>query len=387
MKILMYRWKAYNQQDIVNILEARGHEVEIIRGEMASFEYDPGFESKIKSRLEMTHYDMVFSVNYFPIISDACEERGIPYVSWCCDSPISTMYNQSVFNSVNTIFTFDKVDQLFFEDMGANVIYLPLCGNPDRSDKTISECMEPEKYDADISFIGSMYNKNTYDEIYEHMPEYMKGYFDAALKMQMHVYGRYLLDDVLDGDMLTEISKHFVLAKTERSFSDLSLIFSTTVLSFKIAQLERQSVISELSAKYDVKVYTDESEKFLRAKNCGFADYWREAPVVFNRSKINLNLTLRSIRSGIPLRVWDILSAGGFCITNYQPELQLFFVDGRDLVWFKSREEMEKKIKYYLEHEDERRAIARNGYELVKKYHDYTSRIDTMAEIDYLKEL
>ena len=381
MNILMYRWKAYNQHDIIEQLEKRGHTVDTIRGEMANFEDDMVFGQKFADRLDGEHYDLVFTVNYFPIISDICEARKIPYISWCCDSPISTMYNQSVFNSVNRIFTFDKVDQMAFEDMGARVYYLPLCPATERVDKMLETAGDLSKYDCDISFIGSMYNKNSYDNIYDHMPEYMKGYFDGVLKMQMNVYGRYLLDDALDGEMLTEITRHFKLAKSERSFSDLSLIFSTTVLSYKIAQLERLSVISKIEARHEINVYTDdESVQFLRAKNCGLADYWEVSPKIFNRSRINLNLSLRSIRSGIPLRVWDILGAGGFCLTNYQPELPLFFVNGRDLVWFNSTEEMLKKIDYYLAHEDERLKIAENGYRLVREYHDYKNRLDTIAE-------
>ena len=265
--------------------------------------------------------------------------------------------------------------------MGAPVFYMPLCVDV----KRVSEVVEKntsDKYATDLSFIGSMYNKNSYDTVYEHFTEYMKGYFDAALKLQMGVYDRYLLDDVLDADMLEELSRHFVLSKSERSFSDLDLIFSTTVLGYKIANLERPYVLSKLSLLCDVNVYTDDdSVSFVKARNCGTADYWNEAPVIFNSSKINLNLSLRSIRSGIPLRVWDILGAGGFCITNFQPELPLFFEDGVNIVWFKSLSELVEKVKYYLQHEDERTEVARKGRELVEKYHSYQDRFDCMAEI------
>lgn len=381
MRILIYRWKAYNQFDIIRNLEMRGHEVDDIMGEMANFEWDDNFAMKFEDRLEAIDYDLVMSVNFFPIISDICQKKNVRYLSWCCDSPISTMYHDSVFNSVNTIFTFDRFDQMLFEDMGAPVFYMPLCVDV----KRVSEVVEKntsDKYATDLSFIGSMYNKNSYDTVYEHFTEYMKGYFDAALKLQMGVYDRYLLDDVLDADMLEELSRHFVLSKSERSFSDLDLIFSTTVLGYKIANLERPYVLSKLSLLCDVNVYTDDdSVSFVKARNCGTADYWNEAPVIFNSSKINLNLSLRSIRSGIPLRVWDILGAGGFCITNFQPELPLFFEDGVNIVWFKSLSELVEKVKYYLQHEDERTEIARKGRELVEKYHSYQDRFDCMAEI------
>ena len=123
--------------------------------------------------------------------------------------------------------------------------------------------------------------------------------------------------------MLAELEKCFRIEKSDRSFSDMSLTFSTTVLSYKIAQLERREVIGALSPHFDMDVYTDDESGFVRARNRGLADYGKETPVIFNRSRINLNLTLRSIRSGIPLRVWDIMAAGGFCISNRQAEMPL----------------------------------------------------------------
>lgn len=382
MNILMYRWKAYNQHDIIQNLRLRGHNVDEITGEMVNFESDDYFAAKFIKAIDAVKYDLVFTVNFFPNISDICEERGIMYVSWCCDSPISTMYNQSVFNSVNRIFTFDLVDQMYFENMGAAVYYLPLCADTDRLDAVVAGREPGEDYSASVSFIGSMYNKNSYDEVYEHMPEYMKGYFDAVLKMQMNTYSEYLLDDALDGNMLAELSRNFTLAKSDKSFSDLGLIFSTTVLSYKIAQLERKSVIADVEKYCDMNVYTDDdSVQFVRAVNKGIADYWHVAPKVFHDSRINLNLTIKSIRSGIPLRIFDIMGSGGFCLTNYQKELPLFFEDGVDLVMFKNRADMLDKIEYYLEHEEERAQIALNGYNKIKAYHRYANRFDEMAQI------
>lgn len=382
MKILMYRWKAYNQFDIIQNLEKRGHIVDEIEGEMANFEEDDYFLQQFQNALNGRTYDLVITVNYFPIISNECQRRNIRYVSWCCDSPISTMYNESVFNEVNTIFTFDKWNQIEFEDKGAPVYYLPLCADTQRVDRIIEERRElKEKFSHDVVFIGSMYNKNLYDEVYDNFTDYEKGYFDAALKMQVQVYGDYLLDEVLDAKMMTDINRHFVLAKSDKSFQDLSLTFSTTVLSYKIAQLERQQVLSTLAEKFSVDIYTDDDKyEYARVNKHGTVDYWDEAPVIYRNSKINLNLTLRSIRTGIPLRVWDILASGGFCLTNYQPELLMYFENGKDLVIFESIDDLKKKIAYYLSHEDERKAIAENGYNKVKLLHQYQNRFDEMRK-------
>lgn len=66
-------------------------------------------------------------------------------------------------------------------------------------------------------------------------------------------------------------------------------------------------------------------------KKRGYIDYMKEMPVMFANSKVNLNITLRNIRTGIPLRALDIMGAGGFLLTNYCYELSEYMNDGDDL--------------------------------------------------------
>ena len=112
--------------------------------------------------------------------------------------------------------------------------------------------------------------------------------------------------------------------------------------------------------------------------NHGTADYIDVMPFVFNQSRINLNITLRSIDTGIPQRCMDIMGCGGFLLSNYQEDFFLdavtedgsaAFMPGVDYDFYSSSEELLDKAGYYLSHEDERARIARNGYEKVKKYY------------------
>ena len=103
--------------------------------------------------------------------------------------------------------------------------------------------------------------------------------------------------------------------------------------------------------------------------------------IVFFGSRIYLNLTIHNIKTGIILRVWDVLGAGGFLMTNYQPELELYFDLDKDLAVFENKRELERKASYYLEHEKERLEIARNGHEKVKQFHSYEKRMAQMMEI------
>ena len=124
----------------------------------------------------------------------------------------------------------------------------------------------------------------------------------------------------------------------------------------------------------DVRLYTREEEKKndipgIRMENA--LEYNEELPKAYYLSRINLNLTLPSIRSGVPLRVFDVLGAGGFLLTNDQPEMSELFVSGQDLEVFHSFDEMEEKADYYLRHEDKRLRIALNGHRKVREKYTY----------------
>ena len=138
----------------------------------------------------------------------------------------------------------------------------------------------------------------------------------------------------------------------------------------------------ELVKKHPVSIYTNSNtHDLVKVDYRGSVDYWTQMPKVFYGSKINLNFTIPNIKSGIPLRVWDVLGAGGFLITNYQPELENYFEPDEDLVIFESRQELAQKAAYYLKHEEQRRKIAENGYRKVKLNHSYSIRIKQMLQL------
>lgn len=403
MKILIYRWNVFNQEDIKEAFEYFGDTVDMydscLSGKKAGsfFEINnlqSGRSRRIqKMRAVFAEYDMIFSVNYFSEVSDVCEDLGKIYVSWTVDSPMITMYNESVFNQCNYIFLFDRFQYMQFKNMGVkNVYYLPLAVNAERIQRQLNKAedniagnntvVQSYNFSNDVAFVGSLYHKNSYDEIESLLPEYLRGYFDAAMEAQMDIYGDNILDNLLNVDILTRLSELIDFRNDERSFSDLKLVFTSTYLGYKLAQKERIKYLNRLAKNHQVGLYTDEWDDALEnVMYKGTVSYRYDMPKVFHHSKINLNLTLRNIRTGIPLRVWDILGAGGFVLTNYQVELNSYFENGKELVFFDGIDDCLRKADYYLSHEDERMSIAANGLANVRKYHSYEMRIRCILEI------
>lgn len=382
MRILIYKWRAYNYRDIYETFLAMGHTLDVMEQKLKSYDEDAEFEARLTHILKETSYDFVFTVNYFAVISNVCERCKVKYVSWSCDNPLISMYHKSVFHDCNYIFLFDKRNFLEFKARGVpHVYYLPLAVDTVRMDYLLAEADDLRLYQNEVSFVGSLYERNTYDKIKNTLPDYLRGYLDAVMQAQMSVSGANIIEEMLTPDILEAIGEHFSLEKSQDSFSDLGLIFSTTVLGFKIAAMQRTNGLLALSKHVPVTIYTNSNTKnLLRVTYRGSVDYWTQMPKVFHMSKINLNFTIPNIYTGLPLRMWDILGAGGFLMTNYQAELPDFFVENKDLVCFDGEKDLVEKTLYYLSHEEERKQIARNGHEKVKKFHTYQIRLKEIIE-------
>ena len=55
--------------------------------------------------------------------------------------------------------------------------------------------------------------------------------------------------------------------------------------------------------------------------------------------------------------------AGGFLLTEYAPIIEKYFRVDKEVVCFRTKQELVDRVHYYLEHDEERRAIARAGWE------------------------
>lgn len=386
MKILLYRWKVFNQDDVKSAIEYFGHEVHDYTETVIDKDDETGFKLRDYAELRQVFsaYDCVFSLNYFPHVSDLCEELGKKYIAWTVDSPLISLYHQSLFNKCNYIFIFDRFYCEELKNLGAeHVWYLPLAVNCSRVGKITGSLTadEQNKWHSEVSFVGGMYHRNSYDEIKDRLPEYLRGYFDAAMAAQMEIYGDSIFDKVLTVDILEKLCELIDFKQDERAFSDIALVFSSTFLGFKLANIERVQILNKLAGHFPTDLYTDDPDKELIGVNLkGAVNYMTDMPKVFNCSRININPVMRNIRTGIPLRAWDIVGAGGFLMTSFQLEYMDFFENGKDYVYYESHDDLLRKTEYYLNHEDERAQIARNGHEKAVKFHSYEKRMEFILD-------
>ena len=322
----------------------------------------------------------MFSLNYFKLLSDVCQECQVIYVSWCVDAPLSTLYTSSIYNDCNYIFQFDRAEVEYLRKKNVkNIFHLPLYGDIQAFDAVL-EAQEGFQWKADLSHVGSTYqDKSFYNQSKAVLSPYLQGYIEGAVKAHVYIPGSNSLEECITHEIEEELKKTIDLKLGKSFIGDWKKMFSTFFLSYMVTSQERADIFHRLSRKYNLHLYSKGNlSEFTYAEKCGTADYYREMPLVFRNSKINLNITSRCIKTGIPLRVFDVLACGGFLMTNYQQEIAEMFRDGQDLVMYNNMEDLEEKTAYYLAHEKERMQIARNGYEAIRKHHTVKCRLDAL---------
>lgn len=76
----------------------------------------------------------------------------------------------------------------------------------------------------------------------------------------------------------------------------------------------------------------------------------------------------------IKARHFEIPACGGFLMTSMADDLDKFYVPGKEIVIYKGTADLAEKIRYYVSHDDERRAIAKAGFERTVREHTYEKR-------------
>lgn len=380
MKILLYDAGSYTQADIMETLEEMGITYKNVFYRLNNVHEDAYFEKRIKQMLMAEKYDALLSVNYYPVLAGLCYSFSVPYLSWSYDSPLNIVNIEDTLDyRTNYIFFFDRAEcQKYWRKGYENIYHLPLAVNTKRWDKVLITENDESRYGTDISMVGQLY-ESVLPDLMLPIDNYDRGYLNAIIETQLKLYGCFILDDVITEELIERMNSAYRgLGQTSLKLTKEGLGITTAK---HITHLERSLLLDILGEYYQVHLYSSGTVEALANVNWkGSAGYFDEMPKIFKLSKINLNITLKCIQSGIPLRALDILGCGGFLLTNYQPEIAEYFVDGEEVVMYSSLEDAVAKCQYYLEHEDERTQIARNGYKKVCEMFSYKDRMQVMFE-------
>ena len=386
MNLLFYEWGSYMYQDMADIFQKKGIRFQTFRYYLPDKNRDEKFETLLAGELKKNHFDAVFSINYFPVVAKVCYQLSIRYISWSYDNPLNVQNIEETLDyPTNRVYLFDRLQAKKYQDAGfAYIFHLPLAVNTERLDKikpavktdgeSQAGAAKTKRCGGEISFVGNLYPSALL--LYtSQMNAYQKGYIEGICKVQQQIYGYFLIDEMLTDEFMESVQKQYRSINPNTEF-----VLPKEALSYAMAadvtRKERLALLSLLSNHHEVVLYSRDACDFLqKVIRGGTCDYFTEMPVVFKSSKINLNITLKCLQSGIPLRALDIMGCGGFLLSNYQEELAEYFVAGQDLVLYDSLTDAYEKAEFYLKQDAARDKIAKNGYHIVKQNFNYEKRL------------
>lgn len=389
MNILFYRYGSICEPDIIASFKHLGFNITEDTREVYNKQLLPSDCIKgLNELLKQNTYSFIFSINFFPSVSDVCNIWGIPYLCLIVDSPVLELFSTSLANPCNKVFLFDRQLCNDFHHINPDgIFHIPLATNvrDNYATATMASAADRARFSSDISFIGSLYSeKCLYNQIT--LPEKMRGYVDGLIEAQLLVYGYNFIEECVTPELIEAFCKvrPELINFPDSMKVDTKAVIAQHIISVKVAEQERLRYLKSLSEHFNVDLYTgSDTYSMPLIHNRGFAKTNTEMPIIFHQSKINLNLTAKSIRSGLSLRIFDVLGCEGFLITNYQAELPEHFNIGEDLEAYTSLDDLMGKCEYYLSHDKDRQEIAHNGFEKVKKYHTYDIRLTQMLEIAF----
>lgn len=114
-----------------------------------------------------------------------------------------------------------------------------------------------------------------------------------------------------------------------------------------------------------------------------------EIPRIIRQSAISLNFANSPSRwrigpfrqaNQIKARTFEVPGAGGFLLTEWADNLDLYYTPGQEIEIFQGVGELAEKIRYYLAHPHARDAIAQAGFERTCTEHTYQQRLSQVLD-------
>ncbi|HNY71949.1 MAG TPA: glycosyltransferase [Syntrophales bacterium] len=174
-----------------------------------------------------------------------------------------------------------------------------------------------------------------------------------------------------------ELFQHLDMSEDERAKWSFDVCFVGMPYDNRI------EILNALSG-FHLGVFGDYWERY-RDKMVG--DYYRgkasgeTVRKIYGASKIVLNINHPQSRHGVNARTFEIPCCGAFEIVNHVHGLEDLFAVGKEIVCYKSEEELKSLVTYYLAHDEEREAIVAKGHQRVMREHTWFNRVKDVIEL------
>ena len=138
-------------------------------------------------------------------------------------------------------------------------------------------------------------------------------------------------------------------------------------------------VLSEFNLgiwSWNIEEYDTPLKKF-----CKGVVFDKDMIKVIKSSKITLNIHRDFEISGGNYRLFEIPACRVLQVVDDKKDIGKYFTTGKEIITFKSSDDLRAKVDYYLRHHNEREHIASQGYERVKRDHTLVNRMQMILSL------
>jgi spore maturation protein CgeB len=370
-RVLFMRQGHFLEEECLRALRALGFCVREFR---IGDEGEGSGMSRLFPYLEEFLPDFLFSLNYIGFdhagqLASLLRDSRLPAATWFVGNPdiIIRAYPENVSEWV-AVFAQDQDSVTALEAMGFPwVTHLPLASD--------TQVFRPYRHPPvgrfgrlEAAFVGSTWDQ----QVSRHLAAYAKqpallAYVEAAAQsFQWSPHNQATSD-------LAEVMPGFAhLPLSEQMNLEAAVVW----LASQQDRLARVGALSQAG----LKVFGDPSwVSFLPDPTayCGPLDYHDDLPAFYQCVAVNLNFTGLHLKNGLNQRVFDAPAAGAFVLTDHKEALWgLFSPD--EMVTYRTLEEAQEKLAYYLKYPETRRRVATRARERVLSQHTYGHRMQVI---------
>jgi hypothetical protein len=112
-----------------------------------------------------------------------------------------------------------------------------------------------------------------------------------------------------------------------------------------------------------------------------FAEPEEDEAILYSSCKVAVGISAFDWEDYTSARMWKAMASGACYLPYYFNGIEKLFKYQEHLAWWKTLADLRAHISYYLNRENDRQTMAKNGYEKVKMEHSWTSRMEAVLRI------
>lgn len=328
--------------------------------------WDPRKVSREETLRQIKTFDphLIFSVNPMLGLPELCEQLGIPYLIWGIDPTVECLPSRLPTFSRTWVYTYRKAHVEDFRNAGfIHVDHLPLAANPKRRFPMDLNREDREQFGGQVAFVGSS------------MVSQAKTLAELCQRLQP------------EGSASNPSEPAPAVAHNSRKLArdeNGRMIDLAACLAEEEASRRRVRILADLAASgLQVSVWGDHDWQTVlppEVKYCGPAGHFHVVNRIYNAAAINLDINRSYQQDIVTMRVFDVLSCGGFVLADYGEDLPELFKVGEEVAAYRNSAELTSLARHFLDHDADRRAMAEAGRQRVLRDHTIAGRVKQMLQ-------